>query len=427
MKPRGLVFAAAMVVCTAPPTITFSQVSLHGNCLTICLKTCTTSCAPARQMRRPAAVRPNPIRPRGTAVVRTPSSVQSRPAMSAPQRSSVGAVPPTGAPAAGASQQTNFTAPREYPKLSSPPTLSIGAMPHPPPTPMPMSKGVTPAPGSTAAAMPHPAPTPMLKPAAMDAVVNRDSMQPASANAGTGASGTPAFCDSLTGKCTPAPSVAPSTPPSQTGSSSCGPLAPGATAVPECSAPPPGATTVHGASLGPTTTFNGVGGFACHGYNSAHQIVPTDCSTPGVFIYPNSPLGPTSSTAPQVTGTDAPSQPPSPSSASTTQQPASNYSRPSQPPSQNLDPEKISLKQMEATIQKCSDPNRLCGECPLPQVTPYRYCGGKPKPHSVCGVDPGDTRDTTFADCYVPCIKTANAYYAIAQKCEQSAILHNRP
>jgi hypothetical protein len=106
------------------------------------------------------------------------------------------------------------------------------------------------------------------------------------------AQGGPAFCDP-SGKCTPAPSVAPpKPPPSQSASSSCGSLStgPGATAIGEesCnqpsvpkigSPPPPG-------SKGPTTTISGKA-VPCFNYNSAQQVVPSDCSTQGAFYLPS--------------------------------------------------------------------------------------------------------------------------------------------
>jgi len=65
----------------------------------------------------------------------------------------------------------------------------------------------------------------------------KDSKQPVIANSSNSG---PAYCDSSTGKCTPARSVAPPKPaPSQSDSSSCGPLEPGATAVHECSSRTP--------------------------------------------------------------------------------------------------------------------------------------------------------------------------------------------
>ena len=103
-----------------------------------------TLCAPDRRPvyrppRRPAYVPPRAIaRPTLT----RPEPIQSRPAMSAPlARPNVSTRQLPLGP--GAPQQTNYTAPREYPPLtpvahpteyhpiSPPPTYSIGAMPHP--------------------------------------------------------------------------------------------------------------------------------------------------------------------------------------------------------------------------------------------------------------------------------------------------------
>jgi hypothetical protein len=129
--------------------------------------------------------------------------------------------------------------------------------------------------------------------------------------------GPPSLCDP-SGKCTPVSAVAPPKPPSKSGSS-CGSSAPGAgaTAIGEescspanASAPPPGATTVRNVQTkGPTTSINGQTR-TCFGYDTSQNIVATDCSTTGVFVYLNPPVSPEASpTSDKDQGPAAPARP----------------------------------------------------------------------------------------------------------------------
>ena len=142
------------------------------------------------------------------------------------------------------------------------------------------------------------------------------SKHPVTANA---ANGGPAFCDPQ-GHCTPAAAPAPSAPLSQSKSSSCGGLSvgPGATAIGEESCPHPSAPKIGSApppgAIGPTTSVNGKT-VACFNYNSAHQVIPSDCSTQGEFIFtPNS-----DDAGPQPAPSEAATQPSASAPASSLQ------------------------------------------------------------------------------------------------------------
>jgi hypothetical protein len=95
----------------------------------------------------------------------------------------------------------------------------------------------------SARSMPHPPLAPM----------QNASMHPVTANAGTGGL---SWCTG--GKCVPAPSVAPPKPAPSRSGSGCGPLQPGATAVPECSsgAPPSSPPSSGTRSAGPKNNVN---------------------------------------------------------------------------------------------------------------------------------------------------------------------------
>ena len=136
----------------------------YGQCTTLCMN------VPDRRpsFHAPAPVlHPAPVAPRGRTVVRTPP-IQSTPAVSPPPPSvgSSPTQPPSAAIRPGFSPPPNspVSHPVEYHPLSPPPTLSIGAMPHPPPTPMAVSKQMSgPQAPSSVGPMPHPAPAPMEK------------------------------------------------------------------------------------------------------------------------------------------------------------------------------------------------------------------------------------------------------------------------
>jgi hypothetical protein len=135
---------------------------------------------------------------------------------------------------------------------------------------------------------------------------------------GNGGSGASAFCDP-SGKCVPAPSAAPSTPPSKTGSSTCGASAPG-----------PGATAIGEENCGSANAIPKTNGnTACFGYNAAHVLVPVDCSTPGAqTLVP----APTSSPAPAPPTTPAAIQPVQNLQSEITQQPSATTSAPQSSP-----------------------------------------------------------------------------------------------
>jgi hypothetical protein len=230
------------------------------------------------------------------------------------------------------------------------------------------------------------------------------SKQSVTANADNG----PAFCDP-SGKCTPAPSVAPPTPPSQSGSSSCGGLSvgPGATAIPEESCNPGNAIAgaQGGAAEGPSPSPVGqnqppprapslpawmelgqafVGDTAeaqsttsnpntkptkCVAQNDEGITVPVDCSKPGAHPVTTDPTAESVDEviAKQIKAEDQAQQGQSADSsgASNTLQPAAG-SADSKVGSVSVP---LSTDQLAAIIKQCSAPKKCsCNDFKLESV-----------------------------------------------------------